>query len=115
MTPKTQQIVAALKAEGWINTEWAHTGGGCYAIRVPLGDPQRDDFTEVMVTGEDVFFEQDWRSDDNLQTEDWYVGSYDQDGDYIGEPVRVKGTDDWPATLTRIVITVNRAIATTGY
>lgn len=100
--PKTQQVLAALRND-WPTAEWGHTGGGCYAIRVPLGDPSADDFAEVLVTDQEAFGGWQWETDEHL-TGSWWVGGYHGSGDPIApiQVIREEMTEGWADTLTMI-------------
>ena len=112
MKPKTRQIVDALRANGWPNVEWTHTGGGCYAIALPLGD--RNDFSEVLITGDDVLIADDWYGDEYLDGV-WYVVGYDREGDALdGAEWSCNEAGDWPMTLAEIVAVVDAMAAMCG-
>lgn len=109
-TPKTQQIVAALDEALPYVVGFHPTGGGCYAIRVEVGDYTADDFREVMITDEDVFSARDWETDEHLLGNFW-IGAYNGSGDAINELVEVHERGDWPATLLKIVEAARRQVA----
>lgn len=111
-TPKVQQILAALREDGWADVEFAHTGGGCRAIRISLGDYQREDFSEVLITGDDVLCGADYDSDEYLDGH-WWIGGYDGSGEPV-DGVETHLYDDrqpWTETLAAIVTATNHAAA----
>lgn len=105
---KVQTVINALTEDGWDHTEFAHTGGGCYAIRIMLGNPAVGDFSEILITGEDVFTLGDLTSDDDLGLAQWFVGSYNGSGDTEGEALIEEETREFDVVVAEIVATVNK-------
>ena len=111
--PKVRQLLDALSEDGWANVEFAHTGGGCHAIRICLGAPEQEDWREVLITGSDVFHRSDLDSDDGLDGE-WHIGGYDGSGDPTVTAHYDAGDASWPILLPYIVATVNRVAEAVG-
>ena len=97
---KVQDVMQALADDGFVNVEWAHTGGGCYAIRLPLGDGEGD-FSEIMITGEDVFSSYDYDSDEYVNGE-WFADRYNKGGDSVTDGEGVVFTRDTAELIAAI-------------
>lgn len=106
---KVQTVLSALLDAGY-EAEFAHTGGGCYALRVVLGDNTADDFSEVLVTDSDVFSIRDFDSDDEL-TGEWWIGAYRASGDPLSDELRVvEEVDSFATTVLAVVAAVRAAV-----
>lgn len=105
MTTKVQALIDALRADGFVNVEWAHTGGGCYAVCIPLGDGTPDDMSQILITGEDVFYADDLDSDEQVNGE-WYADLYGPDGDSTTEGRGIVLTMDTPALIAAINLAI---------
>jgi hypothetical protein len=47
---KVRDLMQALKEDGFMNVDWAYMAGGCYAVRLSLGDPMENDFSEFLIS-----------------------------------------------------------------
>lgn len=99
-SPTTQSTSSVQALMDWLNSrlpegteaEWTFTGGGCYAITVPLADGG-----ELMISDvEGPLTERDLDSDDERYG--WCVGRYDAEGDAVsddyGDYLYMTVTDD---------------------
>lgn len=106
---KVQTVIAGLTDDGWVNVEFAHTGGGCHAIRLALGDPREHDWREILITGEDVFEYNDLTSDDYLgELGQWFVGYYEGSGDVEAEALIEENGRPFAEVVAEIASAVNR-------
>lgn len=104
---KVQTLLDALKADGWVNTEFTATGGGCHAICIPLGNTFENDYRQILITDNDAFSRHDLTSNDGL-TGEWWIGLYDSDGDTDTMATIHDGERKFDAVVPEIVATVNR-------
>ena len=100
-TSKVSQLTQALRGD--LPASFENTGGGCHAIVIDLGDSTRNDYTQVLITGDDVFYASDWDGDDDLDGA-WTIGAYDAAGELIAsKTLREDPAADWPWTMGVIV------------
>lgn len=105
--PKVQRVMEALKTDHGVGCSWIPTGGGCYAIEVPLPDytcpdlPGTPTAHYALITGEDVFYAWDWDSDDDV-ADSFYADRYTDVGDSVsGERGFYLGDDVSPEVFVR--------------
>lgn len=103
---KVREIIAALKGDGWVNVEFAHTAGGVHAIRLDLGNRAEGDYSEILITDDDALGSWNLDSDDQI-VGDWWIGSYDGSGDAIGEIHAIENGRPMSEVLPEIVAAVN--------
>lgn len=101
-TSKVRRMLAALTEDGFVNVEFAHTGGGCYAIRIAWYGTHPGG--EYLVTAGDVFSFGDFDSDDHVGDE-WYVGFYSDEDSGGREVFHAEG-----ASIADVVAAINRDI-----
>lgn len=108
---KVRDMIGALVVNNQ-RAEFKSTGGGCHAIEIPLGTYPTggDDYSAILITGNDVFTWRDLDADDDLDGV-WFVGLYGPDGGDLVEEAVVEEDDRPFAEVVAEVVRASRRLA----